>query len=215
MPSAANARSTRNDDPYPVRPEARRRLGLAAVAVALSLAGAGCGGTASEGSGAGGGADPGAGSGAGGTSGGSSASRSTSARDRAVRFSTCMRDHGVRAFPDPDASGELTLDGVVNGSSIDSDGPAWKAAIAACKDLQPSGFTGRKRGTAQQEAALAFARCVRKNGVRDFPDPVEGGPLIDTTRIPSAAGRGALEIPGFTAATDACRKHAAAALEGQ
>jgi hypothetical protein len=226
MTTTANARSVRAnvpgpraDDPRPrtTTPAARRRLGVAVVAVVLGLAGAGCGGTPSDGSGGGGAAtaDRGAGIGTDDAGGGSSGARSTSARDQAVRFSGCMRENGVRDFPDPDASGELTLDGVVNGSSLDADSAAWKAAIATCKDLQPSGFTGRKRSSAQQEAALAFARCVRQNGVKDFPDPVEGGPLIDTTRIPSAAGRGALEIPGFTAATDACRKHAAAALEGQ
>ncbi|WP_022927204.1 hypothetical protein [Patulibacter americanus] len=189
---------------------ARRRLAVVAAAAAIGLTGTGCSNTPSE-SGGGHGATA-TGSSAGGSTFGSP---STSGRDKAVRFSGCMRDNGVRDFPDPDASGELTLDGVVNGSSLDADSAAWKAAIATCKDLQPSGFAGRKRGTAQQEAALAFARCMRENGVRDFPDPTEGGALIDTTRIPSAKGRGALEIPGFQAAQDACEKHAATALEGQ
>ena len=62
--------------------------------------------------------------------------------NKAVKFAECMRDNGVSEFPDPDASGELTIDGVVNGSSLDPDGPAWKQAIGACKDLQPAGFTG-------------------------------------------------------------------------
>jgi hypothetical protein len=35
-------------------------------------------------------------------------------RDRAVKFAECMRDNGVSEFPDPDASGQLTIDGVVN-----------------------------------------------------------------------------------------------------
>ncbi|MEV4421259.1 hypothetical protein AB0L40_14935 [Patulibacter sp. NPDC049589] len=137
------------------------------------------------------------------------------ARAKGLQFAACMRDHGVGAFPDPDASGEMTVDGILNGSTLDASSPAWKQAIAACKDLQPPGFTGRKRDGKQQEAALAFARCMRENGVRDFPDPVEDGPLIDTNRIPSAAGRGALEIPGFRAAQDACREPATRALEGQ
>jgi hypothetical protein len=45
---------------------------------------------------------------------------------------------------------------------------------------------------------------MRENGVKDFPDPAKGEPLVDTTRIPSAAGRGALSIPGFQAAMDKC-----------
>ena len=31
--------------------------------------------------------------------------------EQAVKFAECMRDNGVRGFPDPDASGELTIDG--------------------------------------------------------------------------------------------------------
>ena len=92
-----------------------------------------------------------------------------------------MREHGVREFPDPDASGELTIDGVVNGSSIDTSGAAWTGAIGACKDLEPSGFTGHKRSSSQQSAALRFAQCIRENGVTDFPDPAPGQPLVDTT----------------------------------
>ena len=57
----------------------------------------------------------------------------------AVQFAECMRDNGVSRFPDPDASGELTIDGVVNGSSLDPSAAAWKEAIAACRDLQPRG----------------------------------------------------------------------------
>ena len=67
-------------------------------------------------------------------------------REKAVKFAECMRDNGVSEFPDPDPSEGLTVDGVVNGSSIDPNGPAWEAAIAACEDLQPPGFTGDAPG---------------------------------------------------------------------
>jgi len=126
------------------------------------------------------------------------------AREKGTKFADCMRDNGVSAFPDPDASGELTIDAVANGSSLDTNTAAFKTAIRACKDLQPPGFIGRKRSAQKQESALKFAQCMRDNGVRDFPDPTSDGPLIDTTRIPSAAGRGARSIPGFTAATQEC-----------
>jgi hypothetical protein len=130
---------------------------------------------------------------------------------KALKFAGCMRANGVSDFPDPDASGGLTLDGVVNGSSLNPDAPAFKQALGTCKDLEPSGFTGRKRSAQQQAAALKFAECMRQNGVPDFPDPTPNGPLIDTNRIPSAAGRGALDIPGFTAAAHKCT----AAYSGQ
>ena len=123
---------------------------------------------------------------------------------KAVKFAECMRSNGVSEFPDPGASGKLTIDGIVNGSSLDPRTPAFKQAISACKDLEPAGFMGSKRSPQQMAAALKFAQCIRANGVPDFPDPTPDGPLIDTSRIPSAAGRGAHSIPGFQAAADKC-----------
>jgi hypothetical protein len=162
---------------------------LAALAM-VALIGAGC---SNAPAGSGGTAD--------GTGGGSAAAGNT-AREQAVKFSECMRDNGVRDFPDPDASGELTIDGVANESSVNPDTAAFKRAVSACKDLEPAGFTGHKRNAAEQKTALEFARCVRENGVKDFPDPTPDGPLIDTNRIPSAAGTGGMTR--LDAATNAC-----------
>lgn len=108
------------------------------------------------------------------------------ARAKAVRFSQCMRSHGVRGFPDPDASGALTIDGVLNGSSLNPNSAPWKRAVSACKDLEPPGFTGPRRTPAEQQNALELARCIRANGVTDFPDPAPGEPPVDTNRIPSS-----------------------------
>ncbi|MDT4937934.1 MAG: hypothetical protein QOG80_1605 [Pseudonocardiales bacterium] len=131
--------------------------------------------------------------------------------DKAVRFAECMRSNGVSGFPDPAASGALTIDGVVNGSSLDPSSAAWKSAIGACKDLQPPGFTGTKVTPEQRTARLAFARCMRSNGVPDFPDPTSDGPLIDTNRIPSLAGKDPRSDPGLQAAMQTCRGYASAA----
>jgi hypothetical protein len=126
---------------------------------------------------------------------GSSAANNTDANhQKAVKFAECMRANGVSGFPDPGASGTLTLDGIVNGSSLNPDTPAWMRAIGACKDLEPSGFTGHKRSSQEQGIALKFAQCIRENGVADFPDPTPNGPLVDTNRIPSAATSSGLSI---------------------
>jgi hypothetical protein len=140
--------------------------------------------------------------------------QATTTRDQATKFSQCMRDNGVGQFPDPDASGELTIDGVVNGSSIDPDGPAWKRAITACKDQQPSGFTGpKKRSPKQQSASLKFAQCIREHGVKDFPDPTDGEPLVNTNHIPSAGTSNGMTI--LNAAMHTCSRLAAAAIADQ
>jgi hypothetical protein len=131
--------------------------------------------------------------------------------EKAVKFSECMRDNGVAEFPDPEASGGLTIDGVLNGSSLDPSTPAWKAAMGACKDLQPPGFTGDQEVSAEeQETRLEFAQCMRENGVKDFPDPAKGDPLVDTRRIPSAAEPGGMSI--LNAAMQTCGDLAAEAI---
>ena len=104
-----------------------------------------------------------------------------------MKFAECMRNNGVSGFPDPNASGQLTIDAVANGSSIDTNSATFKQAMSACKNLEPPGFTGPKVTPQLRTARLAFARCIRDHGVPDFPDPTSNGPLIDTNRIPSAA----------------------------
>jgi hypothetical protein len=168
----------------------RKLRPLAALAM-VALIGAGCGGNDGNGGG----------------------NTTAANQEKAVKFAECMRENGVSEFPDPDASGNLTIDGVVNGSSIDPNGPAWQGAINACKDLQPPGFTGGERSAEQQEGALKFAQCIRENGVTDFPDPAPGQPLVDTNRIPSASTAGGMSI--LNAAMQKCRDVSAAAGVGQ
>ena len=118
----------------------------------------------------------------------------TSTRDQAVKFAECMRANGVKNFPDPSASGEFALDTVANRSGVDTNSAAFMQARSACKDLEPSGFTGGKRTAEQQQAALKFAQCIRDNGVKDFPDPAIDAPLIATDRIPSTEQAGGMDI---------------------
>ena len=134
-----------------------------------------------------------------------------SSHAEAVSFSECMRHNGVSAFPDPPTSGKLTIDAVVNGSSMDPNSPAFTHAISACKNLEPPGFTGQKATPQQTSARLKFAQCMRANGVPDFPDPTPNGPLIDTNRIPSLAGKDPRSDPGLNAAMHKCSDFAAAA----
>jgi hypothetical protein len=165
----------------------RKLWPLAALAL-VALIGAGCGGSSSS---------------------GGDGNASAANQEKAVKFAQCMRENGVSQFPDPDASGNLTIDAVVNGSSIDPDGPTWNHAIDACKDLQPPGFTGEERSSSQQEAALQFAQCIRENGVPDFPDPSPGQPLVDTNRIPSSNTANGMSI--LNAAMQKCGDRAASA----
>ena len=140
---------------------------------------------------------------------GSGASSTSTTRAKAVKFAECMRANGLSAFPDPDASGALTIDAVANGSSLNTSSGTFTHALSACKHLEPAGFTGSERSPQEQRAALAFAQCIRDNGVRDFPDPSKTDPLVDTNRIPSAATPGGLTL--LNAAMRKCGRYAAAA----
>jgi hypothetical protein len=172
----------------------RRRRPLAALAlIAMVALISGCGSSAPAGTGSGGGNN----------------STVPANVQKAVKFAECMRRNGVSQFPDPGASGKLTIDAVANGSSLDTSTPAFKQAISACKDLEPAGFTGGKRSSQQQQAGLKFAQCIRENGVKDFPDLLPNGPLVDTTRIPSSNSPGGISI--LHAAMQKCGGMAAAA----
>ena len=118
------------------------------------------------------------------------------AREKAVKFSECLRTNGVSDFPDPNASGEFPSYGISVTPVV------WKRAVAACKALQPPGSLNAHLTPTQFSAALKFAQCVREHGVPDFPDPVNGQPLIDTTHIPSANKPGGMTI--LNAATHTC-----------
>ena len=149
-----------------------------AVALALvALLGAGCGSSTPSG-----GADAGT-------------TKRATGQAKAVKFAECIRGHGVPHFPDPDAKGEFVF-------GIDVSPAVWQKAVDACKPLEPPGALSGKRSPKQQSAALRFAECVRENGVKDFPDPVNGEPVIDTTKIPSSNKPGGMTI--LNAATHKC-----------
>jgi hypothetical protein len=136
----------------------------------------------------------------------SGANKKLTARDKAVKFAECIRAHGVRDFPDPNEKNQFEY-----GVSVT---PAvWDKATTACKDLQPPGTLSGKRTPKQQSASLRFAQCIRDNGVKDFPDPVNGEPVIDTYKIPSSNKPGGMAI--LNAAVQKCRTALGEAVGGQ
>jgi hypothetical protein len=137
---------------------------------------------------------------------GTARTKKLTVQEKGVKFSECVRAHGVADFPDPNAKGEYEY-----GVSVS---PAvWQKAVHACKELEPPGALSAKRSPKQQSAALRFAQCVRDHGVKDFPDPVEGEPLIDTYKIPSSNRPGGMTI--LNAAVEKCGKVVREAAGGQ
>ena len=89
--------------------------------------------------------------------------------------SRCMRSHGVPNFPDPRADGGNSV-AVTPGSAtitiagIAFSGPAFTAAEKRC---DPLGL-GQPRpavSAAQKRQLIAFARCMRTHGLRQWADP--------------------------------------------
>jgi hypothetical protein len=118
---------------------------------------------------------------------GAGGNKNATDQDKAVKFAECIRNNGVGDFPDPNAKGQF-----IYGVSVS---PAvWTKAVDACKDLQPPGTLSAKRSPKQQTASLKFAQCIRDNGVKDFPDPANGEPLVNTYEIPSANRPGGMTI---------------------
>jgi hypothetical protein len=162
---------------------------LAALA-AVALIGAGCGSDTPSAT------EPSAATGT------ATASSTLSKQEMGVKFAECIRAHGVSDFPDPDPKGDYNY-----GVSVTAE--VWNRATTACKRLQPPGTRSPK----QQSAALRFAQCVRDNGVKDFPDPVNGEPLINTYEIPSSNKPGGMTI--LDAATQKCGSVLEEAAGGQ
>jgi hypothetical protein len=128
---------------------------------------------------------------------GNGANTNATDRAKAVKFSECVRENGVSDFPDPKPSGEFPDFGVSVSHEV------WRRALRACKELRQPGSLSRVRNPEQQATALKFARCMREHGVTDFPDPVNGEPLVARRRIPSAATPGGMSV--LNAAMDKCR----------
>jgi hypothetical protein len=183
----------------------RRPRPLAAIAL-VALIGAGCGSNAPSETGTASSSGTAGSSGTNSSADAGATNKSTTDQDKAVKFAECIRGNGVPHFPDPDAKGDFVF-------GVDVSPAVWKQAVDACKALEPPGALSGKRSPKQQSAALRFAQCVRENGVKDFPDPANGDPLIDTTHIPSSNRPGGMTI--LNAATHKCRSILGLAAGGQ
>ncbi|MFD3523245.1 hypothetical protein [Streptomyces sp. NPDC058653] len=121
----------------------------------------------------------------------------TDRQERSLAYAKCMRENGVPKFPDPAEGGGIKLE---PGSGVDPGSPEFKKAQEACVDLSPQGVGGGG-GTLDSTKVAAWAECVRKNGVPEFPDPkINGGSMeID---LPPGTGR---DNADFQKAMDSCR----------
>jgi hypothetical protein len=116
-----------------------------------------------------------------------------------AKFSACMRKHGVTNFPDPNSQGVIQFG---SGNGIDPSSPTFLSARGACQKLLPNGGQPTPQQQAKmQQQLLAFSKCMRAHGIKDFPDPSNGG-------LKLRAGAGSDLNPDnsqFQSAQQACR----------
>lgn len=187
------------------------KTSLLALVLALALVAAGCGSTKSP-SVADVGTDrtttssstasPPAGS-AGTSSGSGGGSSMTMQLANGAKFSACMRKNGVPKFPDPGHDGSISFG---PSSGVDPNSPKFKAAQAKCEKEIPHGPPpSAAEQQKMQQAALAFSRCMREHGVKDFPDPQFSGGKA-SLQIRGKPGSGLdPNSPTFKRAQEACQ----------
>jgi len=167
----------------------RIRIGLVpGLLLALALAVAGCGsggksdGVASLGDKAtattspGGGKDP---------------------QQQQLAYARCMRQHGMNV-PDPKPGGDQGF--AVLPEGVNPDDPKFKAAQQACQQYTPNGGQPPKLNPQQRRQLVAFARCMRQQGI-NLPDPDANGGIDERGIGVDPDG------PRFKAAEQACQQY--------
>jgi hypothetical protein len=98
-----------------------------------------------------------------------------------VKFSACMRSHGVPDFPDPSTTetpNSFGIDGYNFNlpANLSLQSPAYVAANQVCSNIIGGGGGGPARNPAfaarAKRSGLAHAVCMRQHGVPNFPDPI-------------------------------------------
>jgi hypothetical protein len=138
-----------------------------------------------------------------------------------IKFSDCMRAHGLANFPDPSAGGGIQIN---SSSGLDPQSPAFQSAQKACSNLLPGGGPGRGQPSASRKAAMVnLAECMRKHGLSTFPDPTAtppspgpgGGIAFGSPGSFIAVPQSLIQSPAFNEAAAACGFPGAGKLGGR
>jgi hypothetical protein len=177
------------------------RILVPAVALTCALALAGCGKKAGDGIAT-----------AGQDSAKSSAAPvSSDPQERMRQFAQCMRDNGIDMHdPETSADGGFSVQiGPGQGAAPADAAPGkedmekMQKAMEACQKYAPNGGELGKPDPQMQEKMREFAKCMRENGVENFPDPQENGGIVIQGGPGSTDGLNP-EDPTFKAAHEKC-----------
>jgi hypothetical protein len=128
------------------------------------------------------------------------------AQEGALAFARCMRERGID-FPDPQV-GENGMIRIGPGPGRGGPGPEdpkMRAASEKCREHLEVGGEAPELPAEARDAFVAYARCMREEGV-DMPDPDPNGGVRFRRGDPNAPDP---ESPEFKRADEACRRHLA------
>jgi hypothetical protein len=115
-----------------------------------------------------------------------------------LKFSECMRSHGVPKFPDPGSTGGIQISA---SSGINPQSRQFQEAQKACQKYFPAPRSSRAQIAKHEANILKFAACMRKNGVPNYADPTFGPQgQVNETQGPGADPNS----PAFQAAVKKC-----------
>ncbi|WP_125781267.1 hypothetical protein [Amycolatopsis sp. WAC 01375] len=116
-----------------------------------------------------------------------------------LKFAQCMRENGVPDFEDPtfDENGEMELR-----FPPGTDPNAVKPTQEKCKRYLPNGGEPEKMNAEDVKKFQAYAKCMRENGMPDYPDPdAEGRSRFESGKAPDP------NDPGLKTAHEKCGEH--------
>lgn len=116
--------------------------------------------------------------------------------DAPLKFSKCMREHGMTWFPDP-SDGKLSIRVPDSVKKEDFD-----KAQQACRQWAPNGDNAPQASAEDLERGRQMAKCMRENGVPNFPDPGPKGEIALDSKLGIDP-----ESPSFKAAQEKCDKY--------
>jgi hypothetical protein len=116
-------------------------------------------------------------------------------------WASCMRSHGDPGQIDPTVDADkviqITLGAGYNGQGLRGENDACGTYLSAAQTALGG---GAPPGSSSEATALKFARCMRANGVPDYPDPT------GTNQAAHAPSASELNSPTFQAASTLCAK---------
>lgn len=117
-----------------------------------------------------------------------------------LTFAQCMRENGMTWFEDPEPGARGLKIAVPPGT----DKAKFEAAMKACRKHLPGGGEPGRLDPQAMERARQMSKCMRENGIPNFPDPgPDGGISIERGQLDVEPGD-----PAFDRAEKACARYA-------